>query len=84
VLLEKVGKDILSAEIKNALNYEYCTLNSSIKKEKGVYFFDFNYHFVIKKLTDFKESMSEHSILMLRKDSLDIISKIFDLSIDEE
>lgn len=84
VALEKVGKDIISAEIKNSFNYEYCTLNCSIKKEKGIYLFDFNYHFAIKKLTDFKESMAEHSILILRKESLNIISKVFDLSTDEE
>lgn len=84
LLMKEIGKDIISAEIKNSLNYEYCVLNINVKKEKGIYYFDFNYHFEIKKLTDFKESMTEHSILTLRQDSFDIMSKIYDLRIDEE
>jgi hypothetical protein len=84
ILASAIEKDIISNEIKNSLNYGYCTLNNILKYEKGTYSFDFNYHFTINKLTDFKESIAEHSILALRKDSLEFMLKIYDLSIDEE
>ena len=71
-------------EIKNSLEIDNYNLNFIVRRDSERYVFDFNYHFNIKKLTDFKEKISEYSILAAKKKSLEIISNVFDLELKDE
>ncbi|OGR26302.1 MAG: hypothetical protein A2277_00565 [Desulfobacterales bacterium RIFOXYA12_FULL_46_15] len=65
-------------EIKRGFSQDKCMLNFNvIRAEK--YKFDFNYHFNISSLLDFKEKFEKNSLIEYKKKSIELLSNLYDL-----
>ena len=60
------------------------TLNFTISLEKEKVAFDFNFHFEIRDLVEFKAGMSETSILELKQEAVQFMNEIYNLELEGE
>lgn len=76
------GYDNSNSLIKRSFKDDNFVLNFSINKASNKYIFDFNFHFDIKTLVEFKDKFESESLLKFRDTSLNFLNTIYDLQID--
>ena len=84
--IEKLS--VLGASIKNTqhrptMELEGRLINLSISTDNSIMNFDFNFHFSISNLTEFKEEISANPILGLKETSLNILRNAYNLELDK-
>ncbi len=73
------GCIISSEEVKHSLTMEGKTINISVVKSGEEYGFNFNFHFDIKDLVEFKEKINNNKILLMKKKAIEILSNVYGL-----
>jgi len=77
----EIGFNRKSASIKRQFDNNNRTLNLDIRMEKKC-IFEFNFHFPISNLIDFKELIANNGILDLKKEALKIADNIYELTLE--
>lgn len=73
------GCIINSNQIKHNLFYAEKNINLTIIQENESFKFDFNFHFEIKNLVEFKEKLNENKILNMKQISMDILNNVYEI-----
>jgi len=75
--LEKLGAKIRTTSIRRELELDSKMVNFSISTEDEKLTFNFNFHFNISNLVEFKEKISLNPIVELRKVASDLLANIY-------
>lgn len=82
VLLVEQGFKIKSLQRKYCLENDDRIINLNVQTEGQIIKLLFNYHFSIRDLVQFKEKISENSMLDLRENAISILENVYSSSID--
>lgn len=77
--LTQNGFIINSNQIRHNLFFDDKNINLSIIHEKETYKFDFNFHFEITSLVEFKNKLNENSIVAIKNLSIKILNEIYNV-----
>ena len=80
--IEQFGGSLISEQYTRSLLLNDRTLNIAIGLETKRATFDLNFHFNIGNLVEFKAGMSEISILELKQEAIQFITKIYSLEFE--
>lgn len=80
---EQVNDSLTGEQYTRRLRLNGRTLNFTIKLDGDKAAFDFNFHFKIDDLVAFKAKISEISILELKQEAVQFMSKIYHLELEE-
>jgi len=81
--LSNLGAFIKNTQFKHTMELEERLINLSISTDSSKMSFDFNFHFNITNLTEFKEKISANPILDLKETSLNIMQNAYNLELDQ-
>lgn len=76
-ILRDMGADIQNEQVRHCFKFKNHLINLNIIQEKNTVKFDFNYHFDIKNLIEFKEKLNDNRILELKNDAISIIDEVY-------
>ena len=82
--IEQFGGSLTSEQYNRHLMLNGRTLNTIIRLEGRSVDFDFNFHFNIRDLVEFKAGISETSILELKQEAAQFITEIYNLELEGE
>jgi hypothetical protein len=68
-------------EMRLCFSHEGRTVNLMVKTEGNVARFDFNFHFDIGNLVEFKEKMADNPILELKQTAVSMMRDVFELKL---
>ena len=81
--LVEFGASINNSQHRHSINIEGRLINLSISTDNSKIKFDFNYHFDISNLTEFKEQINSNRILDLKELALNIIKDVYNLKLNK-
>jgi len=76
-----LGLVVESTSIIRKFNKENCTLTLTVNKVENKFIFNLNYNFPIRTLAEFKEKFEPKALLNFKKDSLEILEKLYGLKL---
>lgn len=82
--LELEDYKIIQTEIKRTFQKDDCKLNIRILKNKEKFIFDFNYHYEIKDLIEFKDKFDPENILKLKDESISFLENMYNLKFNND
>lgn len=77
------GTTIKKTQHNHSLTYENLQLNLSITAENSKTLFNYNFHFSISNLTEFKEQVITNQLLELKKIALNISKDVYSLELKQ-
>ena len=77
------GASIKSTLLRHSMEIQERLINLSVKTDNSKVSFDFNFHFEISNLTEFKEEIASNRILELKKIVLNIMNEVYDLQLNK-
>ena len=82
-IFEKFGFTRDSTLIKRSFKKDSFLFNLSVTKKEDKSVFDFNYHYVIKSLVEFKKFLDTDILINLKEQSKELLSEIYSLEIKQ-
>lgn len=76
------GASIKSSQHRHSLEIDKRVLNILVTSDESKIIFDFNFHFDILNLSEFKEKISSNPILDLKKAALNIMKEVYFLELN--
>ena len=77
--MEESGCLINSNQLKHNFYYDKKVINLNIIQEKDNFKFDFNFHFEIKNLVEFKKLLNENKILEMKQIAINILNNVYEV-----
>jgi len=77
------GASIKSALHTNSIEIKGRLINVSVKTDNSKVSFDFNFHFEIQNLSEFKEKIASNRMLELKEMALHIMKEVYNLQLNE-
>lgn len=81
--ISRIGASIKNTRYTHIVELEDKLINISLSTDINRVQFDFNFHFDISDLTEFKEQISSNSILELKKIALNFMKEVYNLELDK-
>lgn len=75
---EKEHAQVITTNIRREIMIDGQNINLSITQKDDNIIFDFNFHFVVTSLIDFKDKLTNNPILAMKKKAMEIMSRIYD------
>lgn len=82
--LDQFGSKVKRARYKHGLEFDGRLINLTISIDDQKALFDFNFHFNISSLVQFKEEISNNSIIDQKKTALKLMRDVYDLELADE
>ena len=82
--IEEFGASLNSEKYTRRLTLKDRTLNFSIELKDSEAIFDFNFHFSISDLTEFKGKICDSPILELKQEAVNFMAEIYELELEEK
>ena len=81
--IHEIGAKIKNTRYTHSIEIDDLLINISLSTENNRMLFDFNFHFDISNLTEFKEQINKNSILKLKKIALNFMKEIYNLELNK-
>jgi hypothetical protein len=79
--IEENGFLINNIQIRRQLKSDDKLITLNIVKSNDTFTLDFNYHYDIKTLVEFKEKFEPENMLKFKKESIELLSNLYGLEI---
>ncbi len=79
--LTEFGASIKSSQHKHSMEIDKKLINLSISTDNSKRIFDFNFHFNISSLAEFKEQINSNSLMDLREIALSLMKEVYNLEL---